>query len=100
MTRVDISTYSISEFGRTHERASITVEGDEGEDKPRLDFQSPGTLFRDRDGRAWRILSAEVVETQDPFGSAHVPVRECVYHWRYTAEPIENRPIGGSWDDD
>ena len=100
MTAIDITPYPFAKAGRNYDRAWITVAPARGDRKPGLDFQRPGTFFRGRDGKRWKILSSEVVETRSPFVSSREPVRECVYHWKYDAEAVIERPSSGSWEDE
>lgn len=95
---IDIAPYSLTEFGRSIPRARITVRPGENDLKPYLDFQAPGTYFRDRDNNRWKILSSEVVEELSPSGPFG---EECItYHWEYNAEAVVERPNSMAWSDE
>lgn len=108
MTTIDIAPYPFSDFGRSRKRARITVKGAEGDRKPDLDFQPPGTFFRDMDGKRWKVLSSEVVEEESPYGFVEEespcdfsrgPAPGYVYYWEYDAEAVVEQSSSGSWED-
>lgn len=95
---IGIAPYSLTEFGRSIPRARITVSPGENDLKPYLDFQDPGTYFRDRDNNRWKIISSEVVEELSPSGPFG---EECItYHWEYNAEAVVERPNSMEWPDE
>lgn len=66
--------------------ATITVRPTDDAQHPSLPFQEAGSLFEDREGDTWKIVSSTVVEDTAPRN--RVGPESKVYSWRYTAELV------------